>query len=67
MFPRRERKMTRILMHKKDAYIPEELLPEEAQKWARYMVGTTRARIGSWRKTEVTLWRTGEYGFYNVD
>ena len=56
--------MMRILMHKKDAYIPEEFLPEEAQSWCRFMVGTMRVRIDSWKASEVTLWRTGNYCFY---
>jgi hypothetical protein len=59
--------MSRILMYNEEAYIPEEMLPEEAQSWARYMVGTTRVRLDSWRKTKVNLWRTGNYGFYKLD
>ena len=62
-----ERKMSKIIKHEKDAYLPEELLPEEARNWARYQVGTTRARIDSWRTTKVTLWRTGDYAFYCVN
>lgn len=56
--------MSRILTHENEAYMPESMLPETAQSWCRYMVGTMRVRLDSWRKTEVTLWRTGNYCFY---
>ena len=59
--------MSKIIKHEKDAYLPEELLPEDARKWARYQVGTARVRIDSWRTTKVTLWRTGDYAFYSVN
>ncbi len=47
--------------------MPESMLPDEALNWCRYMVGTEKRRLSSWRdKIKVTFWRTGEFSFYKL-
>jgi hypothetical protein len=60
--------MVRILLHEGEAFMPESMLPDEALSWCRYMVGTEKRRLSSWRdKTKVTFWRTGEFSFYKLE